>query len=164
MITKPIQTVGRRKSSIAHITLQDGSGIIKINGKSEINYFQNHSTSLLTIERPFSVFANQTTNELENNSSLLTQETKNTPDIPPDQSPIPILKQNFDLSIHVVGGGLRSQSEAIQLGIARAICKIDINYRSTLKREKLLTRDPRCKERKKYGLKKSRKASQFSKR
>ena len=62
------------------------------------------------------------------------------------------------------GGGLTGQTGAIQLGLARALCKIDENYRPTLKLAGLLTRDARSVERKKYGLKKARKASQYSKR
>ena len=62
------------------------------------------------------------------------------------------------------GGGLTGQTGAIQLGIARALCQIDPNHRATLKLAGLLTRDSRKVERKKYGLKKARKASQYSKR
>ena len=62
------------------------------------------------------------------------------------------------------GGGIVGQAKAIQLGIARALLRLDSSARPTLKAEKLLTRDSRVKERKKYGLKKARKAPQFSKR
>lgn len=74
------------------------------------------------------------------------------------------LKKKFDVNIHVKGGGLVGQVNAIKLGIARALCEQNVDYRSPLKTKGFLTRDPRVKERKKYGLKKARKAPQFSKR
>jgi len=70
----------------------------------------------------------------------------------------------YDVLANVVGGGISGQAGAIRHGIARALLKVDLEYRSTLKKAGLLTRDPREKERRKYGLKKARKASQFSKR
>lgn len=74
------------------------------------------------------------------------------------------LQKKYDLVVKVEGGGLLGQAEAIKLGIARALCALEPSYRSSLKSRGLLTRDSRCKERKKYGLKKARKAPQFSKR
>ena len=74
------------------------------------------------------------------------------------------LEKQFDIIAIVNGGGLRGQSEAIQLGIARLICKRDPNNRRILKSFGFLTRDSRIKERKKYGLRKARKAPQYSKR
>lgn len=74
------------------------------------------------------------------------------------------LTKNFTITVKVQGGGLVGQVNAIKLGIARALCEVDKTYRSSLKLKGFLTRDPRCKERKKYGLKKARKAPQFSKR
>ena len=70
----------------------------------------------------------------------------------------------YDVLANVVGGGISGQAGAIRHGIARALLKVDEEYRPTLKKAGLLTRDPREKERRKYGLKKARKASQFSKR
>lgn len=70
----------------------------------------------------------------------------------------------FDVLVNVVGGGLSGQAGAIRHGIARALLKVDGEMRSVLKKAGFLTRDPRMKERKKYGLKKARKAPQFSKR
>ena len=69
----------------------------------------------------------------------------------------------YDVLANVVGGGISGQAGAIRHGIARALLKVDEEYRPTLKKAGLLTRDPREKERRKYGLKKARKASQFSK-
>ena len=71
---------------------------------------------------------------------------------------------NFDVMVNVKGGGLSGQAGAIRHGISRALCKTDPELRGTLKKAGLLTRDPRMKERKKYGLKAARRAPQFSKR
>lgn len=70
----------------------------------------------------------------------------------------------YDVKVNVHGGGFTGQAGAIRHGISRALVRSDENLRSVLKREGFLTRDPRMKERKKYGLKKARRAPQFSKR
>lgn len=70
----------------------------------------------------------------------------------------------YDVTANGVGGGIAGQAGAVRHGIARALLKVDGDYRPLLKKAGLLTRDPREKERRKYGLKKARKASQFSKR
>ena len=70
----------------------------------------------------------------------------------------------FDVIVRVSGGGFTGQAGAIRHGIARALVNADSDYRPPLKRSGYLTRDPRMKERKKYGLKKARRAPQFSKR
>lgn len=70
----------------------------------------------------------------------------------------------FNVSANVNGGGITGQAGAIRLGITRALMEVDADLRKTLKPAGLVTRDPRAKERKKYGLKKARRASQFSKR
>jgi small subunit ribosomal protein S9 len=74
------------------------------------------------------------------------------------------LDQKFKVSAKVMGGGITGQAESIRLGIARALVKIDENLRKSLKKEGYLKRDPRIKERKKFGLRKARKAPQWSKR
>jgi len=74
------------------------------------------------------------------------------------------LEKNYDAIIYVCGGGIKGQIEAAQLGLARAVCLLNPSYRTPLKLRGYLTRDSRSKERRKYGLKKARKASQFSKR
>ncbi|MFA9398187.1 MAG: 30S ribosomal protein S9 [Clostridiaceae bacterium] len=73
-------------------------------------------------------------------------------------------KDKFDVLVNVNGGGFTGQAGAIRHGISRALLKADANLRPELKKAGFLTRDPRMTERKKYGLKKARKASQFSKR
>lgn len=70
----------------------------------------------------------------------------------------------YDVLVNVHGGGFTGQAGAIRHGVARALLQADPEYRTTLKREGYLTRDPRMKERKKYGLKGARRAPQFSKR
>ena len=70
----------------------------------------------------------------------------------------------YDVLVNVHGGGTTGQAGAIRHGISRALLEVDADFRKALKKEGFLTRDPRMKERKQYGLKKARKASQFSKR
>ena len=74
------------------------------------------------------------------------------------------LLDRFDVSVKVAGGGVSGQAGAIRHGIARALTRFDEELRPTLKRAKLLTRDARVKERKKVGLKRARKAPQYTKR
>jgi small subunit ribosomal protein S9 len=74
-----------------------------------------------------------------------------------------VIEKN-DVLVNVYGGGVSGQAGAVRHGIARALLKVDPEYRPGLKKAGFLTRDPRMVERKKYGLKKARKAPQFSKR
>ena len=72
--------------------------------------------------------------------------------------------EKFDVMVNVHGGGTTGQAGAIRHGLSRALCQADADFRPVLKKEGFLTRDPRMKERKKYGLKAARRAPQFSKR
>ena len=72
--------------------------------------------------------------------------------------------EKFDVCVNVIGGGMAGQAGAIRHGISRALLEADQDYRPVLKKAGFLTRDPRMKERKKYGLKAARRAPQFSKR
>ena len=74
------------------------------------------------------------------------------------------VEAKYDVMVNVVGGGYTGQAGAIRLGVARALLEAEEGCRPALKKEGFLTRDPRSKERKKYGLKKARRAPQFSKR
>lgn len=74
------------------------------------------------------------------------------------------LSTEYDVLVNVRGGGLTGQADAIKQGAARALCELSVDNRKPLKTEGHLSRDPRAKERRKYGLKKARKAPQFSKR
>ena len=91
------------------------------------------------------------TTELLRQSALLPLELTNTADV-------------FDATIVVKGGGKPGQSDAIKLALARAIVEVDDGYKTVVKKAGYLTRDARVKERKKYGLKKARRAPQWSKR
>ncbi len=72
--------------------------------------------------------------------------------------------KKYDIKVNVKGGGFKGQSEAIRLGIARALVKIDADFKPALKAKNFMTRDARVVERKKYGKPKARKSFQFSKR
>ncbi len=73
-------------------------------------------------------------------------------------------EERFTVSVRVIGGGQVGQSDAVSLGLARALLAADAGFKSVLRKSGLLTRDPREKERKKPGLKKARKAKQYTKR
>lgn len=125
-----INTIGRRKASVARVYIKKGSGIITVNGKDYKEYFpQVHIQDNLT--DPF------TTVEVGG---------------------------EYDVIANVDGGGFKGQSEAIRLGISRALTKINEDYRKPLKVKKFLVRDSRVVERKKFGKPKARKSFQFSKR
>lgn len=82
-------------------------------------------------------------------------------------SPIEVVgesRDSFDISVVVKGGGVTGQTEAVQLGLARALIKLNPDFRPSLRKQGLLTRDPRVKERKKPGLKRARKAPTYTKR
>ena len=121
---------GRRKSSVARVTLLEGTGVFTFNGKSFENYFPTNSMRT-RVSHPL----------------VLTK-----------------LENKFDIKVNVSGSGLSAQSEAVRLGIARALIEYDISLRNDLKKAGLLTRDARKVERKKYGLKKARRAEQYTKR
>ena len=74
------------------------------------------------------------------------------------------VKSNYDINVVVSGGGFTGQAGAIRLGIARALIKVNPDFKKILKGRKLVTRDARCKERKKFGLYGARRAPQFTKR
>ena len=74
------------------------------------------------------------------------------------------ITQKFSITAKVNGGGITSQAESVRLGVARALVEYDLSLRNDLKKAGFLKRDPRIKERKKFGLKKARKAAQWSKR
>lgn len=129
-MAKKFYGTGRRKTSVARVTLIEGSGSFTFNGKDMSQYFPSPSMKM-TIEKPFKVVN---------------------------------MEGNFDVIVNVSGSGLSSQSDAVSLGISRALLKVDQDLRSKLKKAGLLTRDARKVERKKYGLKKARRAEQFTKR
>ena len=129
---------GRRKRSSAQVRITGGTGNIVVNGIDVNEYFPNQIL-VMDLKQPLEVTDNL---------------------------------NRFDIDVTVNGGGYSGQAGAIRLGIARALLKFDENtdqtredsYRKILKTNGFLTRDARVKERKKYGLKKARRAPQFSKR
>jgi small subunit ribosomal protein S9 len=124
-----IETVGRRKTSVARVRITPSSKTaFIINEKDLETYF------------PVS--------EMQN---IVKQ-------------PLALVEGKFKVSVKVVGGGIHSQSEAIRHGIARALVENESHLRKTVKSAGYLKRDPRAKERRKFGLKKARKAPTWSKR
>jgi small subunit ribosomal protein S9 len=121
---------GRRKTSIAKIWLQKGSGKIYVNGKNYEDYFKRASHKMQLL-RPFEIINRPT---------------------------------DYDVRCTVKGGGHTGQVGAMVHGISKALLQLDSELKSTLKKEKLTTRDSRAVERKKYGRKKARRSFQFSKR
>ncbi|XP_022982074.1 30S ribosomal protein S9, chloroplastic [Cucurbita maxima] len=122
---------GRRKSAVARVVLQEGTGKVIINYRDAKEYLQGNPLWLQYVKVP-----------------LLTLG----------------YESSYDVFVKAEGGGLSGQAQAISLGIARALLKVSADHRPPLKKEGLLTRDSRVVERKKAGLKKARKAPQFSKR
>ena len=125
-----INTIGRRKTSVARIYMTPGKGEIKVNNKSMDTYFPTEVLRTI-IQQPLAKVD---------------------------------VMGTFDIKVNVDGGGVSGQAEAIRLAISRALCEVDAEYRSPLKSEGFLTRDPRMVERKKPGRRKARAAFQFSKR
>jgi small subunit ribosomal protein S9 len=125
-----INTIGRRKTSIARVYVKPGKGQIVVNQRDLKEYFP--SEILQTTVKQALTLAKA--------------------------------DGNYDVNVNVEGGGSKGQAEAIRLGIARALVKIDAENRPALKKEGLLTRDSRMVERKKPGRRKARRRFQFSKR
>ncbi|ACF10846.1 ribosomal protein S9 [Chlorobaculum parvum NCIB 8327] len=125
-----IDTVGRRKTSVARVFMSPGKGKIVVNKLPVEEYFKDEFKRSQALK------------------PLVTAEKQD----------------EFDIKVNVKGGGLTGQSGAVCLAIARALVEFDESIRPTLRTERLLTRDPRMVERKKYGKKKARKSFQFSKR
>ncbi len=128
--TNQIQTVGRRKRSVARVLLRPGNGQWSVNGRPMADYFPR-PTHQIRVEEPLKVA------ELEN---------------------------SFDITIRVRGGGLTGQSDAVRMGLSRALVEHDEELRAALREKGMLTRDARQVERKKPGRPKARKRFQFSKR
>ena len=144
------KAVGRRKESVAQVQLREGTGQFIINNKPAEIYLHNDSFSILAIKAPFEVLQ-----VISENSEITNQSLK---------------MDKIDTIVKVEGGGLIGQTEAIKLAVARAICALNETEnnlngaRQILKTKGYLTQDARIKERRKYGLKKARKASQYHKR
>lgn len=137
-MAKVFTATGRRKSSVARVRMVSGKGKITINGK-DVNEYLPFKTLVMDLMQPL--------------------EATKTSD-------------KFDIEVSVYGGGFSGQTGAIRHGITKALLEYDKNtdptsdssFRKILKSAGFITRDSRVKERKKYGLKKARRAPQFSKR
>lgn len=137
-MAKEIIATGRRKRAVAQVKLVPGKGNITVNGM-DVNEYMPAETFVMDIKQPLVLTRNEDT---------------------------------FDIIVKVNGGGYSGQAGAIRLGIAKALLTYDADtdqtrddsYRKVLKANGLITRDSRIKERKKFGLKKARRAPQFSKR
>jgi small subunit ribosomal protein S9 len=125
-----INTIGRRKTSIARVYVQPGKGQIRVNHRDLNDYFRSEILQT-TVKQAMTAVK---------------------------------VDGNYDVTVNVEGGGVKGQAEAIRLGIARAMVKINGETRSPLRKEGLLTRDSRMVERKKPGRRKARRKLQFSKR
>jgi small subunit ribosomal protein S9 len=125
-----INTIGRRKTAVARVYLNEGKGQIIINKQDYKEYFPEERLQFM-IEQPIKIAS---------------------------------AEGRFDIKVNIYGGGVKGQAEALRLGIARAIIKVDPEKKPILKSAGLLTRDPREVERKKPGQPKARKRFQFSKR
>lgn len=187
------KAVGRRKEAVAQVQLVKGTGRFIINDKPAQIYLQNHSLSILALKAPFETLQNIGLVPSPNNLSL----DENSPSSKistlevskkEEEKTLTILDASaenigkeadqtsdfalsgIDTFVKVQGGGLLGQAEAVKLGVARALCQIEVSsegpgpVRHSLKAKGYLTSDSRCKERRKYGLKKARKASQYHKR
>ena len=122
--------IGRRKRSVAKVTLTPGKGNITVNGK-DVKDYMPYETLVMDLVQPLELVD---------------------------------AKEKYDIAIVVKGGGFSGQTGAIRLGITRALMLVNSEDRGVLKANGMVTRDARIKERKKYGLKKARRAPQFSKR
>ena len=129
------EAIGRRKTSIARVRITPNSKQeVMINDQAFDNYFHIANLQRIVI-------------------APLALSVDGNPEI-----------GKWSISVHVRGGGIHSQADAIAMGLARALVKVKPGLRSMLKQKKLLRRDSRMKERRKFGLKKARKAPQWSKR
>jgi len=121
---------GRRKTAVARVCINSGTGNIPVNGRPYATYFPLEHLRNVVIQ------------------PLTCTETLS----------------KYDVNVNVRGGGLTGQAEATRHGIARALLQVDTTFRPLLKVEGFLTRDPRMKERKKYGQPGARRRFQYSKR
>jgi small subunit ribosomal protein S9 len=166
------RAVGRRKEAVAQVQMVRGTGQFIINNKPAEEYLQNNSFSMLLIKSPLELFNGES--------------TKTDGLSPVNGSSLALNFDQFDTIVKVKGGGLLGQAEAIKLAVSKAVSIIDysktevaqtvipnltsssdnfaLEVRKQLKNKGYLTQDSRVKERRKYGLKKARKASQYHKR
>jgi small subunit ribosomal protein S9 len=179
--------VGRRKEAVAQVQIVKGTGQFLINNIPVQQYLHNNTCSILSVKAPLNVLSSLNMNtsingvvtEQNNNNNNHNQADINLSSASVPNNGHPEVGDNdntsltqFDTIVKVKGGGLVGQAEAIKLGLARALCSLTITeittsqdeVRKQLKDKGYLTQDSRVKERRKYGLKKARKATQYNKR
>ena len=157
--------VGRRKEAVAQVQIVKGTGQFLINNIPLQQYLHNNTCSILSVKAPLNVLngnaePTQATTEQTQGEINLALDTENA------------TFSQIDTIVKVKGGGLVGQAEAIKLGLARALCSLTMDeittsqdeVRKQLKDKGYLTQDSRVKERRKCGLKKARKATQYNKR
>lgn len=125
-----VNTIGRRKSAVARVYLNEGKGQITVNDRDFKVYFPGEHLHYV-VEQPLNLLQ---------------------------------IREKYDITVNLTGGGIKGQAEALRLGISRALVKLNPESKPALKAEGFLTRDPREVERKKPGQPKARKRFQFSKR
>ncbi len=135
-IKKYYEAVGRRKTAVARVRL------------FTVRPFEEDEGKIIVNNKPYKQYFSLLDLQQTVEASLRKLKSLN----------------RFEIEVRVKGGGIRAQSEAIRHGIARTLVKFNTDFRKKLKRAGYLKRDPRMKERKKYGLKKARKAPQWQKR
>ncbi len=134
--SKYIEAIGRRKTSTARVRItKSAKAHFLVNGKDAREYFKTEDQRRLILDPMTKGAAGGAKSEAK-----------------------------WGVEVHVKGGGIHSQAEAIRHGLSRALIESDVSLRGNLKSLGFLKRDPRAKERRKFGLKKARKAPQWSKR
>jgi len=160
-----VRAVGRRKEAVAQVKIVQGTGQFLINNKLASDYLHNNSNAILAIQAPFEI--------LEKSDMVEKLQDQNSTDSQNNFEIRTGIPSNLDALVKVEGGGLMGQTEAIKLAIARAVCQMNPGLfgmenpkeiRKNLKDKGYLTQDSRIKERRKYGLRKARKAPQYNKR
>jgi small subunit ribosomal protein S9 len=176
------RAVGRRKEAVAQVQMVRGTGQMIINTKPAHEYLQNDSCAILAVQAPFDIYKKVSSVQSDETNSFTVSDASQNAGL------AQLNNSSIDTIIKVKGGGLKGQAEAIRLGIARALCAMvassnaqtlatkevtistdsattpNTGLRKQLKDKGYLTQDSRVKERRKYGLKKARKASQYHKR
>ena len=174
--------VGRRKEAVAQVQIIKGTGQFLINNIPAQQYLHNNTCSILSVKSPLNSLTSSpvtpagTESQVDSTASAQLGEKGEVTTVTEKS-----ILENVDTIVKVKGGGLVGQAEAIKLGLARALCELNPSslspsatetnnllntdeIRKQLKDKGYLTQDSRVKERRKYGLKKARKATQYNKR
>lgn len=157
------QTIGRRKEAVARVRLRPGNGTITVNGRAFESYFTS-AVHRMAITEPLRLTERSADERAADAADETTGGADEAPEEQAAQAASPTTAQTYDVDATLDGGGISGQAGALRLGIARSLVEVDPELRPRLKRAGLLHRDARAKESKKYGLKKARKAPQYSKR